>query len=280
MSRRRLLIPLGLVAAAVAVALLVFSPGTTTPSTASGSTAVLTASSTGESEGQTLFENNCSSCHGADAQGSSLAPNLHGVGAATVDLWVGSGWMPLANPASQPARKPALFTTQQTLAIAHFVASLDHNAGPAIPSVNLKGANVAEGQDLFSLNCAPCHTITGAGDALSNGLYAPPLHGLTALQVAEAIETGPGNMPRFGAGVIDGKQAADVVAYVTEYIEKPTNPGGLGLGGVGPVAEGFVGLFLGVGACLLAALWVGERTKEDDEPHGHDDDAHSEVAHV
>ena len=40
---------------------------------------------------------------------------------------------------------------------------------------------------------------------------------------------------------------------------------------MGPVAEGFVGLFVGVGACLLAALWVGDRTEaeEDEDREGH-----------
>ena len=278
---RRFLVPTGLAAAALTLGLVVFAPGASAPQAAGSSQAVLTAASVGESQGQTLFENNCSSCHGDDAQGSALAPNLHGVGAATVDLWVSSGWMPLAVPDAEPTRKPALFTPEQTVAIANFVASLDNNLGPAIPSVDLHGANVSEGQTLFSLNCAPCHTITGAGDALSNGLYAPPLHGLTALQVTEAIETGPGNMPRFGAGVLDGAQARDVVAYVTKYIEHPSNPGGIGLGGVGPVAEGFIGLFVGVGACLLVAFWIGERTRPDeDDDHGHGDGEHSEVAHV
>jgi hypothetical protein len=35
------------------------------------------------------------------------------------------------------------------------------------------------------------------------------------------------------------------------------------------VAEGFVGLFVGVGVCLLAAYWVGDRTEREDEGHGH-----------
>jgi ubiquinol-cytochrome c reductase cytochrome c subunit len=283
---RKLLIPLALAAAATTLGLVWFAPA---PARASTSSAVLTSATTtaptsSNTLGETLFENTCSTCHGVDAQGSALAPNLHGVGAATVDLWLSSGWMPLANPTSQPTKKPPLFDRTQTIAIANFVASLDHYAGPAIPSVDLSGTSLSQGQSLFSLNCAPCHTITGAGDALSNGLFAPPLHGLSQTEVAEAIETGPGNMPRFGAGVLDGEQALDVVAYVTKVIEHPVNPGGLGLGGVGPVAEGFIGLFIGVGACLLAALWVGDRTRadEDEDPHGHGhgEDPHSEVAHA
>jgi hypothetical protein len=78
-------------------------------------------------------------------------------------------------------------------------------------------------------------------------------------------------MPRFGPGTISPAQVVDIVGYVVKDIQHPESPGGLSLGGVGPVAEGFVGLFVGVGACLLAAFWVGDRTdNEPDDHHGHD----------
>jgi ubiquinol-cytochrome c reductase cytochrome c subunit len=215
--------------------------------------------------GQTLFDENCSSCHGIDAQGSMLAPKLQGRGAATIDLWVSSGWMPLAVPTDQPRRGVDKFTRAQTTAIANYVASIKAG-GFAIPSGSIAGANVSQGQELFSENCAGCHTITGAGDALSGDLNAPSLHGLTTTQITEAIETAPGNMPHFYPGALTATQVKDVVAYVANDLAHPNNSGGIGLGGNGPVAEGFVGLFLGVGACLLFALWVGDRS-EDDEAH-------------
>jgi ubiquinol-cytochrome c reductase cytochrome c subunit len=54
-------------------------------------------------------------------------------------------------------------------------------------------------------------------------------------------------------------QVRDIARYVTQDIQNPQNPGGLGLGGLGPVAEGFIGLALGVGLLMLAAFWVGDR---------------------
>lgn len=256
------------------VAAVFFAPDAarTSPPTLASSqlTAATTPNETAAlAAGRTLFDNNCSSCHGTEASGGALAPNLRGLGAATVDLWVSSGWMPLANPTTQPARKPAKFDRTQTKEIANYVASLAPG-GLAIPSVNLKGANAATGFSVFALNCAPCHTVTGAGDALANGIIAPPLHGVTPTMVAEAVRTGPGNMPRFGTFTISKQQLTDVVAYVTRNIGNPSNPGGLGLGGVGPVAEGFVGLFAGVGLCVLVALWIGDRN-EREEPDGHGD---------
>jgi hypothetical protein len=93
---------------------------------------------------------------------------------------------------------------------------------------------------------------------------------VTKTIVWEAIRTGPGNMPRFGPGTLSPAQVLDIVGYVVKNIQRSVSPGGLSLGGVGPVAEGFVGLFVGVGACLLAALWVGDRT-ETEEDGGQDD---------
>jgi len=213
------------------------------------------------SVGQQLFEANCSSCHGTDAYGTDRAPNLVGVGAATVDFWVSTGRMPLADSTIQPERKPPRFDRRQTLSIANYVASLapPSPAAPEIPNVNTAGANLADGNTLFVLNCAGCHTVTGAGDALADGYFAPSLHKASKTQVAEAMRTGPGNMPRFGPGTLSDRQTADIVAYVVGTIEHPVNRGGLGLGEIGPVAEGFVALLIGVGGIMLIAFWLGER---------------------
>ncbi len=225
--------------------------------------------------GRTLFTAECSACHGQEAQGSDLAPTLQGVGGATVNLWLTAGWMPLRTPEEQPAAKPVPFTTQQINEIVAYVVSLKPGGVPIPTNIDLKNANAGDGFFIFSLNCAPCHTITGSGDALASGVHAPSLHSadVTPQVVLEAIRTGPQNMPRFGPGDISNQQALDVVLYVTKYIKHPTNIGGIGLGGIGPVAEGFVGLFVGVGACLIAAYWVGDRTaKETDGSREHDDE--------
>ena len=123
--------------------------------------------------------------------------------------------------------------------------SSDSDRGsPAIPTVDLSGTNLENGNALFVLNCAACHTITGSGDTIAGNNYAPSLHNTTATQAVEAMRSGPGNMPRFGPGTLTDQQVADIVAYVTGPIEKPANHGGLGLGGIGPVAEGFIALLM------------------------------------
>ncbi|HEY7930632.1 MAG TPA: c-type cytochrome [Acidimicrobiales bacterium] len=215
--------------------------------------------------GQALYQQNCASCHGNQANGvpangtSGAYPNLVGLGPATIDFWIESGRMPAADPRSvQAARRYPRLTHDQALAIAAWVTSLYPQAYPYIPTPHLKSANVADGAALFALNCAACHTIEGDGDALAQSTFAPSLRHIPATQVAEAIRTGPGNMPRF-TGNLSDYQVNDIVKYVTTEIQHPNNPGGFGLGGLGPVAEGFVGLALGVGLLALVGYWVGER---------------------
>jgi ubiquinol-cytochrome c reductase cytochrome c subunit len=66
-------------------------------------------------------------------------------------------------------------------------------------------------------------------------------------------------MPHFGPGTLSDRQVADIVAYVTGTIQHPNNRGGVFLGGIGPVAEGFIGLLVGVGGLMLIAFWIGDR---------------------
>jgi ubiquinol-cytochrome c reductase cytochrome c subunit len=217
--------------------------------------------------GRQLFAQTCSSCHGNEASGvgpdgeATIGPNLQGVGAATVDFWVSSGRMPATDvKAVEAERKPTRLTPKQALELAAWVNSLDPSV-PAVPYPHLNGANQSVGASLFSLNCAACHTITGAGDALAYGTNAPSLQNrqVSPQQVAEAIRIGPANMPRFSGNLSDA-QVRDIVSYVTGRLQHPTNPGGFGLGGVGPVAEGFVALLIGVGGLALVCFWIGERS--------------------
>lgn len=215
--------------------------------------------------GEALYMENCASCHGNEANGvpangtSGAFPDLVGLGPATIDFWVDSGRMPAKNvrAVEAPRKQPALNPTQ-ALAIAAWVNSLSPSY-PGIPSPNLKNANVSAGDALFALNCAACHTIEGDGDALAFDTFSPSLRHIPAFQVVEAVRTGPGDMPRF-TGNLSDQQVDDIVEYVTTEIQHPDNPGGFGLGGLGPVAEGFVGLLLGVGILVLICYWIGDRS--------------------
>ncbi len=56
------------------------------------------------------------------------------------------------------------------------------------------------------------------------------------------------------------------MTYV-EYLHHPDDRGGAGLGYTGPIAEGFVGLLIGLGGAVAIASWAGHRTDDEPIPH-------------
>ena len=83
-------------------------------------------------EGKNIFLRGCSSCHGLNAEGGSIAPSLIGVGAASVDFQVATGRMPMGDMSVQAMRKKPVYNAQEIAALAAYVASLA--PGPAIPT--------------------------------------------------------------------------------------------------------------------------------------------------
>jgi ubiquinol-cytochrome c reductase cytochrome c subunit len=92
------------------------------------------------------------------------------------------------------------------------------------------------------------------------------VHGATSVEVAEAIRTGPSNMPVFGPDTLTDQQVNSIVRYV-EYLRDPDHPGGEPLGLVGPITEGFVAILIGLGALMLITRWIEPRSMRE-EPQG------------
>jgi ubiquinol-cytochrome c reductase cytochrome c subunit len=219
-------------------------------------------------QGRYLFEQSCSSCHGLDAQGTSAAPSLIGAGAAAVDFQMSTGRMPAKEQGAEMDRRPVVFSQKDIYEIATYVQSL--GGGPTIPDaqqVSSNGADVGLGQQLYAANCAACHSIDGAGGALTYGKYAPALNQATPVQIYEAMETGPEAMPVFGDGVVSPQDKRDIIAYVTGT-RSEANPGGFSLGRVGPVTEGLVAWIAGIGLLVMAAIWIAGKRR--DSPSGGD----------
>jgi len=256
---------LGLGPAAVAAALVVGSLAVGVVASGGGATAAEPAPVVGAQPapadvdaGRQLFQVACTTCHGVDGAGvTNRGPNLVGVGAASVDFYLSTGRMPLDRPRAQAERKKVAYTPTQIRQLVAYVASLGN--GPAIPRIDPATGDLADGLHLYANNCAPCHSAAAAGGALGHAVYAPPLNRATPQQVAEAIRIGPGAMPVFGPDTLDDQQVASIVRYVG-YLHKPEDRGGLGLGHLGPIPEGFVAWVVGLGAMLVAVRWIG--TKE------------------
>ena len=217
--------------------------------------------------GKDLFQANCSSCHGLEAQGTSQAPSLIGSGAAAVYFQMSTGRMPAKEVGAENNRKPVTFSEQQIEDIAGYVASL--GGGPEIPTaeqVSTEGADTALGSELFSANCAQCHGFAGAGGALTYGKDAPSLTASTPTQIYTAMLTGPEAMPVFSDGALPPQAKRDIIAYITETRVEP-NPGGFSLGRTGPVTEGLVIFLGGMSFLVLISMWITAK-RRDPRPTG------------
>jgi ubiquinol-cytochrome c reductase cytochrome c subunit len=221
-----------------------------------------TAQSLAIDEGKKLYAVGCASCHGTGGQGTTDGPSLVGVGAAAVDFQVATGRMPAQQPGAQVPKKRNIYSQAEIDQLAAYIASL--GAGPSVPTENQynpEGADIAEGGELFRTNCAQCHNFTGKGGALTTGKYAPTLEDVDPKHIYEAMQTGPQNMPSFPDTTLTEKNKKDIIAYLDAVnSDKSESPGGLELGGLGPVSEGLFGWIFGLGGLIAVAVWVAART--------------------
>ncbi|GII90194.1 cytochrome bc1 complex diheme cytochrome c subunit [Sinosporangium siamense] len=214
--------------------------------------------------GKKLFEQSCASCHGLNLEGTKTGPTLVGVGAAAVDFQVSSGRMPAAQPGAQAPRKQKYPWVNETTIrqLAAYVQS--KGGGPAVPSddaVDPAKGNSAKGGELFRANCIQCHNFVGAGGALTEGKYAPDLNSSTPKQIYEAMVTGPQAMPPFNDSTITPEQKRDMIAYIVE-VRGQKDPGGFGLGRIGPVTEGLALWVVGISLLVLAAIWITAKRRQ------------------
>jgi ubiquinol-cytochrome c reductase cytochrome c subunit len=213
-------------------------------------------------EGQKLYSVGCATCHGTSGEGSKTGPSLVGVGSAAVDFQVGTGRMPAQQQGPQIPAKKAIYNQAQVDQLAAYIASL--GPGPVKPTkqqYSPDGGDIANGGDLFRTNCAQCHNASGKGGALSEGKYAPTLDGVEPKYIYEAMLTGPQNMPSFPDTTMPQKEKKDIIAYLGRVDGgKAESPGGLELGGLGPVSEGLFGWIFGLGALIALAIWVAAHT--------------------
>jgi ubiquinol-cytochrome c reductase cytochrome c subunit len=220
-------------------------------------------------QGQQVFDNHCISCHGANLQGvTDRGPSLIGVGSAATYFQVSSGRMPLARQEAQAERKHPLADLNVDNEVGRhnidaLTAFVQANGGgpqrPAETGAALRGADTARGGELFRLNCASCHNFTGQGGALSSGKFAPPLAPATEDQIYTAMLSGPQNMPHFSDRQLAPEEKKDIIGYIKTVDAGQNNPGGNGLGDIGPVSEGLIAWIVGITALVGFTLWLGSK---------------------
>ena len=228
--------------------------------------------------GRELYLRDCSWCHGPAGRGTDRGPDLvSGTnGPALVDFVLSTGRMPIDQPRERMERGEPAYTAAQRRSIVDYTRELGA-PGPDIPELAIADADVAHGNELYQENCAACHSTTGIGGVLAQGrgdrelggdvrisssFLVPPVLDSSAVEVAEAVRAGPGNMPVFGDETFDGEDLNAIVAYVM-YLQDPADRGGADAGRIGPVAEGAVGWILGMGLLLLVARWMGTKRGEE-----------------
>jgi ubiquinol-cytochrome c reductase cytochrome c subunit len=213
-------------------------------------------------EGKRLFETTCVTCHGPNAQGvPNRGPSLIGAGSAAVEFQVGTGRMPMARQEAQADRKPPLYSWDQARQIGAYIQEL--GGGPQIPRDGSLAATddeaIARGGELYRINCSSCHAFGLAGGALSSGKYAPSLEKSTEREIYGAMLTGPQNMPVFGDNQLTPDEKRAIVGYI-KTLQEDQDPGGFGMGRLGPVPEALVVFLVGMVALVFATLWIAGKS--------------------
>ncbi|GAA3215980.1 c-type cytochrome [Actinocorallia longicatena] len=262
--RRRSWAGYAVVLAALAAIGVIYAGFTPTPAAEASGTQ---AQAQDLANGKELFNQNCASCHGLnaqgtkDAKGNDIAPSLLGVGAASVDFQISTGRMPAMTNAAQIPKKEVVepFATEDGKLnqkniddVSAYIQAL--GGGPGIPAV-AESKDLALGGKLFRTNCAQCHNFAGEGGALTYGKFAPNLLETHPTQIYEAMLTGPQAMPVFNDTTLTPKDKEAIIAFITNTREEK-NPGGNGLGRIGPVSEGLAGWLVGIGLLVVAAMWI------------------------
>ena len=73
-----------------------------------------------------------------------------------------------------------------------------------------------------------------------------------------AMVTGPQSMPVFSDTNLTPEAKQKVISYLKAQ-EQATSVGGLSLGNLGPVSEGFFAWVFMLGILIAAAVWLGKK---------------------
>lgn len=153
----------------------------------------------------------CAACHGAQAQGTSIAP---AVAPPPLDLPA------MISYVRQPTGKmpPVPVATASDKQIADIYAYLQSIAPKTAPAEELKG-NADNGKKLFAAyGCYECHGRQGAG-ASTGPRIGPPA--ITLAAVLRYVRAPTGQMPPYTAKVVSDQDLADIYKYLKSFPPPP-----------------------------------------------------------
>ena len=168
--------------------------------------------------GQRLFMNNCSQCHGSDAQGSKGFPNLtdrdwlHGGLPENIQETITKG-----RNGMMPPMALAVGSATDVKDVAQYVLSLSNS--PHIAE------SAGRGKAKFLLVCGGCHGADGKGNTvigsanLTDNIW---LHGVGEKAIVEMIQNGKVNQMPAQEGRLTGSQIRILTAYVWGLSNAPS----------------------------------------------------------
>ena len=190
-------------------------------------------------EGLTIYAENCAACHGANGEGSTIAPALNTdelrmrLSDADIARTIQEG-VPGTLMASWTS---ALDATQQQAVVALVSGWGELNTiGVRLPVIEATPLDsspqaITKGQQLFNMLCTQCHGLEGYGSpiapALNNQTFLNQTPDAAIQQIIAGGVTGT-NMPAWG-GYLTDADIASITAYLrslepTAPIVAPTQP--------------------------------------------------------
>lgn len=163
--------------------------------------------------GKRLFASTgCATCHGAQAQGTNLAPAI-----TPPPLEVSSMIAYLRQPTGKmPPVSVATASDQQVGDIYAFLKSIAPASSSAVES--LKG-NLENGRKLFTAyGCYECHGRQGAGAAIAPRIGPPAL---SLAGFVRYVHAPTGQMPPYTARVVSDQDLADIYSYLKTFPAPP-----------------------------------------------------------
>lgn len=173
--------------------------------------------------GLTLYATNCAACHGANMEGTTLAPALNTDELRATESYEIARVINLGVPGTLMAGWDAALTDDEVDALVALILRWQEvqSAGVAIPVVEAEPIDmspeaIARGARLFDITCTSCHGAEGYGTpmapALNNALF---LDSTSDAQIRQIIAMGVPDtvMPAWSSRLSEA-QMNDLIAYL------------------------------------------------------------------
>ena len=173
--------------------------------------------------GLTLYVENCAACHGANLEGTTLAPALNTVELQSTESYEIARIIEQGVPGTLMAGWDAALDDSEVDALVTLILRYPElqNTGVEMPVVepepiDMSPEAIARGERLFDITCTSCHGVDGYGSpmapALNNALF---LDSTSDAAIRQIIAMGVSGtvMPAWGGRFSDA-QMNDIVAYL------------------------------------------------------------------